>query len=198
MLIKTQTEVNRWQIALKKTVLFNLMNTMNFFPQLLCCTCRLHMVPLSLSSDLPSIACLPWEYQLLFWIFFSGENRFTCITVENDWSMRPGCSLQKYMYTVRPSLAVVWSKKNKHVSPLGFFFHKKKMAVKHLLPHLLTAHIFPPCLALLRIFKWKYWVTRAFSIIASTNQIFIQHSIVLLQEWECKLYVSMSFQKYSI
>ena len=49
MLKKTQTEVNRWQIALNKTVLFYLMNTMNnFFFQLLCCTCRLHMVPLSL------------------------------------------------------------------------------------------------------------------------------------------------------
>ena len=199
MLKKIQTKVNRWQIALKNTVLFYLMNTMNnFFFQLLCCTCRLHMVPLSLFRL--ALYCLramriPAPFlNFLFWgeplhMHYSGKWL--------EYAPLQPTEVLLYMYTVRPSLAVVWSKKIGMYLPLGFFSQKKK-SVKHLLPHLLTAYILPPCLALLRIFKWKCWVTRAFSIIATTNQIFIQHSIVLLHDWECKVYISMSFQKYSI
>ena len=199
MLKKTQTEVDRWQIALNKTVLFYLMNTMNFFfPVAMLHLQIAHGATFSLFRL--ALYCLPAMripapfLNFLFWgeplhMHYSGKWL--------EYAPLQPTEVLLYMYTVRPSLAVVWSKKIGMYLPLGFFSQKKK-SVKHLLPHLLTAYILPPCLALLRIFKWKCWVTRAFSIIATTNQIFIQHSIVLLHDWECKLYISMSFQKYSI
>ena len=143
MLKKTQTEVDRWQIALNKTVLFYLMNTMNnFFFQLLCCTCRLHMVPLSLFRL--ALYCLPAMripapfLDFLFWgeplhMHYSGKWL--------EYAPLQPTEVLLYMYTVRPSLAVVWSKKIGMYLPLGFF-SQKKMSVKHLLPHLLTVIYF--------------------------------------------------------
>ena len=62
-----------------------------------------------------------------------------------QWKMTGVCALAeayRYMYTVRPpSLAVVWSKKIGMYLPSGFF-SQKKMATKHLLPHLLTVIYF--------------------------------------------------------
>jgi len=65
--------------------------------------------------------------------------------------------------------------------PLGFFSQKKKVREASLAPLAHGLHT-SSMLGFATNIQWKCWVTRAFSIIATTNQIFIQHSIVLLHD----------------